>query len=113
MRLDGMSPKERVFASPDIRSSPNESVMKDAACRRRRAASDGEDGWWVVVRGTARPSEVRERRTRVSPQWAVRSVDGVEGCQNGVGVGVEIRATDAVEPPLNGVRDEFELCDWR
>jgi len=26
----------------------------------------------------------------------------VEGCQNGVGVGVEIKAMDAVEPPLKG-----------
>lgn len=68
MRLEGMSPKERVLASPDMRSSPKESVTKDAACRRRRAASEGEEGWCVVVKGTARPSEVRERRMRVSPQ---------------------------------------------
>ena len=105
MRLEGMSPKARVLARPDMRSSPKESVMKEAAWRRRRAASVGDDGWWFVVRGTARPSEVRERRIRVSPQWAVRSVEGVEGCQKGVGVGVEMRATEAVEPPLKGVWD--------
>lgn len=52
------------------------------------------------------PSRVRERRMRVSPQWAVKSVEGVEGCQNGVGDGVEMRATEAVEPPLKGVREE-------
>ena len=35
----------------------------------------------------------------MSPTWAVRSEQGVEGCQKGVGVGVEIRATEQVEPP--------------
>lgn len=85
-----------------MRSSPKESVTKLAAQRRRRDASLGEEGWWFVVRGIARPSETRERRMRVSPQWAVTRVEGVEGCQNGVGVGVEIRAIEAVEPPLKG-----------
>jgi len=28
---------------------------------------------------------------------------GVEGCQKGVGVGVEMRAMEAVEPPLKGL----------
>lgn len=50
----------------------------------------------------ARPSDVRQRRMRVSPQWAVRRVEGEEGCQKGVGVGVEMRATEQVEPPLKG-----------
>ena len=84
-----------------MRSSPKES--KDVgAQRRRRAASEGEDGWWVEVRGTAAPSETRERRMRVSPTWATTIVAVVDGCQKGVGVGVEISATEAVEPPLKG-----------
>jgi hypothetical protein len=57
----------------------------------------------------ARPSDVRQRRMRVSPQCAVRRVEGEEGCQNGVGVGVEIRATEQVDPPLKGaLEDESE-----
>ena len=76
-----------MLASPLRRSSPKESVTKLAAKRRRREASLGVEGWWSVVRGCAAPSLTRERRMRVSPQWAVRSVEGVEGCQNGVGVG--------------------------
>lgn len=37
--------------------------------------------------------------TRVSPTWAVMRVEGDAGCQKGVGVGVEIKAIEAVEPP--------------
>lgn len=103
IRFEGMSPKDRVFARPDRRSSPKESVTKEVAKRRRRAASEGADGWWFVVRGMAAPSETRERRMRVSPQWAVMRVEGEEGCQKGVGVGVDIRATEQVEPPRKGL----------
>ena len=92
-----------MFARPERRSSPKESVTKEAAKRRRREASEGVEGWWFVVRGMGAPSETRERRMRVSPQWAVRSVEGVEGCQKGVGVGVDIRAMEQVEPPLKGL----------
>ena len=60
-------------------------------------------GWWFVVRGTAAPLETRDRRIRVSPQWAVTRVEGVEGCQKGVGVGVLMRAAEQVEPPLKGL----------
>ena len=55
-----------------------------------------------MVNGTATPSEERQSRMRVSPQWAVSRVEGEEGCQNGVGVGVEMRAMEQVEPPLKG-----------
>ena len=44
MRLEDMSPKERVFASPRMRSSPKESVTKVAANLRRRVASTGVEG---------------------------------------------------------------------
>jgi len=71
MRLDDMSPKARVLARPDMRSSPKESVTKEAAQRRSRSLSEGEEGWWFVVSGTAFPSLTRESRMRVSPQWAV------------------------------------------
>lgn len=40
---------------------------------------------------------------RVSPTCAVISVDGLAGCQKGVGVGVEMSAIEAVEPPLKRV----------
>ena len=103
MRLEDMSPKERVFASPRMRSSPKESVTKVAAKRRRREASTGVEGWWFVVRGIALPSLTRQRRMRVSPQWAVIIVAGEAGFQKGVGVGVEIRAMEAVEPPWKRV----------
>lgn len=44
-------------------------------------------------------------------------MEGVEGCQNGVGVGVDIRAMEQVEPPLKGLRDAGglegeELVGW-
>jgi len=103
MRLEGMSPKERVLARPERRDSPKESVTKEAAKRRRRAASEGISGWWLVVRGTAVPSETRLRRMRVSPQWTVRRVQGVDGFQKGVGVGVLMRAREQVEPPRKGL----------
>ena len=71
MRLDDMSPNARVFAKPDMRSSPNESVTNEVPHFRRRSLSEGEEGWWSVVSGTAAPSETLERMMRVSPQWAV------------------------------------------
>lgn len=103
MRLEDMSPKERVFARPRMRSSPKESVTKVAAKRRRRVASTGVEGWWFVVSGTALPSATRQRRILVSPQWAVTIVAGDAGFQKGVGVGVEIKAMEAVEPPWKRV----------
>ena len=109
MLLEGMSPKERVLARPERRSSPKESVTKEVAKRRRREASLGVEGWWSVVRGRAEPFVTRERRMRVSPQWAVRRVEGVEGCQKGVGDGVEIRAMEQVEPPWKGLPLVFVL----
>jgi len=112
MRLEGMSPKERVLARPERRDSPKESVTKEAAKRCRRAASAGVSGWWFVVRGTAWPSATRDRRMRVSPQWAVRRVQGVEGCQKGVGVGVLMRAMEQVEPPRKGVEGVGRRRDW-
>lgn len=36
----------------------------------------------------------------MSPQWAVTRVEAEDGCQKGVGFGVEIRAIEQVEPPL-------------
>lgn len=44
MRFEDMSPNALVLASPEIRSSPNESVTKAAAKRRKRVASSGNDG---------------------------------------------------------------------
>ena len=85
-----------------MRSSPKES-KEVGAQRRRRDDSVGEEGWCVLVKGTARPSEVCERRMRVSPQWAIAIVQVVAGCQKGVGVGVEMSATEAVEPPRKGL----------
>lgn len=38
----------------------------------------------------------------MSPQWAVMRVEGEDGCQKGVGLGVEMRAMEQVEPPLKG-----------
>ena len=87
---------------PKARSSPKES-KEEMAHLRRRLASGGEDGWWVEVRGTAAPSLTRERRMRVSPTWAMAREKVVEGCQKGVGVGVEIKAMEAVEPPRKGL----------
>ena len=56
--------------------------------------------------GMAAPEATEDRRMRVSPIWAVSSVKGEEGCQNGVGVGVDMRAREAVEPPKKGGGDE-------
>ena len=56
-----------------------------------------------MVRGTALPSLTRQRRILVSPQWAVTIVAGEAGFQKGVGVGVEISAIEAVEPPWKRV----------
>ena len=39
----------------------------------------------------------------MSPTCAATSVEGVAGCQNGVGVGVEMSAIEAVLPPLKRV----------
>ena len=103
MRLERMSPKARVLARPDMRSSPKESVTNVAAYRRRRVPSIGELGWWSVVTGTARPVAVLQRRMRVSPTCATTRVDGEAGCQKGVGVGVEMSAIEAVEPPTNRI----------
>ena len=101
--FDPMSPNARVLANPESRSSPKESViMEPAAKRRRRDDSRGLEAWWLVVSATGAPSDTRERRMRVSPTWAVVRVAVVEGCQNGVGVGVEMRAMEAVEPPRKG-----------
>jgi hypothetical protein len=68
-----------------------------------KTASTGVEGWWFVVRGTGWPSLTLQRRIRVSPQWAVTIVAGDAGFQKGVGVGVEMRAIDAVEPPWKRV----------
>lgn len=75
-----------------------------------------------MVSGTALPSEVRHRRMRVSPTWAANKVEGDAGFQNGIGVGVDINATEAVDPPLKRVAppigalrsgDEDGREDWR